>query len=245
MPAELSDPGVPVAQQKEKLRVVAETQLSCLASEFVAADEWNVFAEVKGDKSGQEIKNKILECLEKAQTAIQGPRFEDSHLELLKGRALLNEARRRRPIWYVANNQFGFLPILCTTASAGLTYWFVFVWYLHCPSLLVIRHPAFYGFLGAFLKSFYWLQFQINKGLLRPRWFAYFIVAPFVGLLLGSVSSLLVKVGFRLLDGSSARPLPDWRVVGLVAVFAGFNWEWALEKFRLSAEAVVARVAKK
>jgi len=133
---------------------------------------------------------------------------------------------------------------LFTACSAAFAYWIVFIWFLGLGISGTIHHPAFLGLAGAVLKSLYWLQYQINKGLLRPRWFAYFMVAPFVGVLLGALSSLAVKVGFKLASGGGGTA-PDWRAIGLVAAFAGFNWEWALEKFRAGAEVVTSHLRDK
>jgi hypothetical protein len=37
----------------------------------------------------------------------------------------------------------------------------------------------------------------------------------------------------------------DWWVIALFAAFVGFNWEWALEKFRYTAEAAATRMTEK
>jgi hypothetical protein len=36
-----------------------------------------------------------------------------------------------------------------------------------------------------------------------------------------------------------------WKTVGLIARFAGFNWEWALERMRYGAESVSSKLFDK
>jgi hypothetical protein len=205
--------------------------------------EWGIFsAQLKNGEPNA--KTLILGNLDKARRALATNDLGSCEQNVLEARALLNQAQSRRPIWFLANTRFGLLPITFTAGSAAVAYITLFVAFLGLSVPECIHHPAFLGFSGAILKSLYWLQFQINKGLLRPRWFAYFIVAPFVGALLGGMTALLVKATFKLLEGSSLSE-PDWKVVGLMAAFAGFNWEWALEKLRYGAESVASRFSEK
>jgi hypothetical protein len=237
----------PATSTKEKeeaqLRAQAEDNLNRLKSEFAIANEWGVFPKDSAPDR-ESSKQAILSAITQASASLAAGDFDRADTWILSGRAALADAQNSRPIWFFGNNRYGVLPILFTAASGALAYWGVFVWYLELPVHDVIRHPAFLGLCGAILKSLYWLQFQINKGLLRPRWFAYFIVAPFVGVLLGGVAGLIVLTGLKLADGNTAAR-PDWKSVGLAAAFAGFNWEWALEKFRYSAESLVSRSGEK
>jgi len=211
-----------------------------LGSEFVTAAEWGIFG---GPKSTPDpLRAKIVENLAKAQAAVKTGDLVAQQTAFLEAKDAFSEAQRRRPVWYLANTRFGLLPLLFTTISTALGYCFVFEYCLELPLVQVTRHATFWGLSGAVLKALYWLQFQINRGVLRPRWLAYFLVAPFIGILLGAISALIVKVGFKLFD-DGATPVIDWRVIGLFAAFAGFNWEWALEKFRYSADAVASRMS--
>jgi asparagine N-glycosylation enzyme membrane subunit Stt3 len=118
------------------------------------------------------------------------------------------------------------------------------VWFFELTIPQMLHHPVFFGWVGAILKSLYWLQYQINKGLLRPRWFTYFMIAPPIGVILGGIAALVVNVGFRIAN-AGAHGNADWKTVALIAAFAGFNWEWALEKFRIGADAVSSRLFDK
>lgn len=214
-------------------------KISELGSEFVTAQEWGIFGGPK--HTPDPLLTKFVDHLAQAQAAVKTGDLVVQQTAFLEAKDAFSEAQRRRPVWYLANTRFGLLPLIFTTLSTVLGYGLVFGWCLTLPFSQVTHHPAFWGLSGAVLKALYWLQFQINRGVLRPRWLAYFLVAPFIGILLGSVSALIVKVGFKLVDAGAA-PLIDWRVIGLFAAFAGFNWEWALEKFRYSADAVAARM---
>lgn len=211
-----------------------------LGSEFITAQEWGLFRQAKTTPDSLEAR--IIAQLAEARKAAAAGDLPAEQTAFLEAKAAFSEAQRRRPFWYLANTRFGLLPLVFTSVSATTVYLFVFEAYLAGRHFVVIETAAFWGFTGAVLKALYWLQFQINKGALRPRWLAYFLVAPAIGVLLGAISSLIVKVSFKLANAGSEPPL-DWRVMALFAAFAGFNWEWALEKFRYSAESVAAKLA--
>lgn len=240
MKDESNDPSVPPSIEAEKK--IAQRKISDLASEFVCAVEWGLFASADAEKT-HPVATKIVNALERGSEACKAGDFVTVGTCLLDGRLLLTEAQRCGPMWYTANTRFGFAPLAMTTIIGALAYWIVLLKLLKLSPPGIFHHSAFLGLAGATLKSLYWSQFQINKGLLRPRWFASFLAAPFVGIILGGISSLIVNVGFKLASGN-VQAIPDWRMVGLVAAFAGFNWEWALKKFEIGAEAVAARARK-
>jgi hypothetical protein len=213
-----------------------------LGSEFVTGEEWGLFGGAENNPDS--LKTKIIENLGKARAAIATNDLTTQQTAFLEAKDAFSEAQRRRPIWYLANTQFGLLPLLFTMCSGALTYGFVFRRFMDMPTDAIIRSAAFWGLSGAILKALYWMQFQINKGVLRPRWLAYFLVAPPIGILLGAISNLIVKVGFKLVHEGKDTTL-DWRVIALFAAFAGFNWEWALEKFRYGADAVASLASNK
>jgi hypothetical protein len=222
----------------EAERKLAEQNLQTLGSEFAVAQEWGLFPAKDGAESAD--ARSVLKSLETAAAAIKAADLITANNSLLEGRAVLNRVHSARPYWFAANNRFGFLPLVMTIVSGAMAYRLVFVWFLGLTVPQMLHHPVFFGWVGAILKSLYWLQYQINKGLLRPRWFTYFMIAPIVGLILGGIAALVVSVGFRIAHGSA-----DWQTVALVAAFAGFNWEWALEKFRIGADAVSSRLFEK
>src|SRR6266487_410494 len=223
---------------EETEKQLAERNLNSLGSEFAVAQEWGLFPQ----KDGAENKTaaEILASLKAAGDAIKASDLIAANASLLQGRAALNGVQSQR--WYVANNRFGIVPILFTACGSVFLYWFVFIYVLNLSFSQVTHHPVFWGLAGAVLKSLYWLQQKTNRGLLRPRWFTYFIVAPFVGVILGAIATLLVRVGVRLANKSSASS-PDWETVALVAAFAAFNWEWALAKFQIGVESIYSKFA--
>jgi hypothetical protein len=106
-----------------------------------------------------------------------------------------------------------------------------------------VIHAAIMGLMGAILRSLYWLHVQINKGSLRPRFMATFMVSPFIGCLLGGASYLIVEVSEKV--ASSTNSTANTLTVGLFASFAGYNWHWALEKFLIAAEAIAGKGPQK
>jgi len=221
---------------EETERQVTERNLSSLESEFAVAQEWSLFPQ----KDGAENKTaaEIFTSIKAAGDAIKTNDLIAANASLLQGRAALNRAQSRW--WYVANNRFGILPIVLTAAGTLIIYWVLFIYLLNLSFFETAHHPVFWGLVGAVLKSLYWLQQKTNRGLLRPRWFTYFIVAPFVGVILGAIAALLVRVGVRITNKSTTA-VPDWETVAIIAAFAAFNWEWALEKLKLGVDSIYSK----
>ena len=238
------DSGTQATVKDERLGAEVESNIATLDTEFAISQEWGLFPTRLTVKHGENNGDEVLACLEEAQTAFKAANYDAANICLQRGNAALFRAQYSRPIWYISNNHYGLLPILFTAGSAILAYWLVFIQFLHLPVVATCHHAAFLGMAGAVLKSLYWLQYQINSGLLRPRWFSHFIVAPFIGVLLGGIASLVVNVGFYLASGST-KGVPDWHVVGLVAIFAGFNWRWALDKFQVITESIFSSLTDK
>src|ERR1700719_1587965 len=154
-------------------RKLVEQNLQALGSEFAVAQEWGLFPSKNG--AANDDADTILKRIEAAGAAIKGNDLITANNSLLEGRVILNRVHAARPYWFLGNNRFGILPLVMTAVSSAATYQFVFVWFLGLTIPQMVHHPVFFGGVGAVLKSLYWLQYQINKGLLRPRWFTYFM----------------------------------------------------------------------
>ena len=220
-------------ERKEEL----DQSLSSLASEVLVADEWGIFK-----SGGSKEKPAIYGQLTRASNALEAGKFDDAEAEILNGWEMLNNAQNANWVWRM-NNRFGILPIFFTAMSAVLTYLFVFRIWLDLDRMSVIHHAAFAGMVGAVLRSLYWLQFQTGKGLLRPRWFTTFIVAPPIGTILGGLIYLLIKASVQAVSKDIVNT--DWPTISLLAAFAGFKWEWALEILEEAAKSVQARIKEK
>ena len=223
------------AEETEKQ--LAERNLNSLGSEFAVTQEWGLFPQKDG--AANETAAAILKSLKTAGDAIKSNDMITANASLLEGRAALNRVQSQW--WYVANNRFGIAPIIFTAVGTLIIYRFLFIHLLNLSFSDATHHPAFWGLVGAVLKSLYWLQQKTNRGLLRPRWFTYFIIAPFVGVILGAIATLLLRVGVRLAN-KSATAVPDWETVAVVAAFAAFNWEWALDKFKLGVDSAYSKL---
>src|SRR6266496_1293632 len=221
----------------ETEKQIAERNLSSLESEFAVAQEWRLFPQQDGAEN--KTATEIFASIKAAGDAIKTNDVIAANASLLKGREALNRAQSRW--WYLANNRFGVMPILLTAAGTLIIYWFLFIYLLNLSFSDATHHTVFWGRAGAVLRSLYWLQQKTNRGLLRPRWFTYFAIAPFVGVILGAIATLLLRVGVRITN-KSATALPDWETVAVVAAFAAFNWEWALDKFKLGVDSAYSKL---
>ena len=219
-----------------------QAQIDAFGSEYTVALEWGLFFD--SSNPGQKIAaaTQIESNLDKAtkECAKQTPDLAEAARLLLEARELLARAQRQHPA-YVANNNLGVVPLFFTAIATGVVYFLILCGFLGLTNTTMRHNPAFWGLLGAILKALYWLQFQINKGLLRPRWLAYFIVGPFIGVLLGGAAALTVVVGAKLVTGASSFD-PDWRTLAIVAFYSGYQWEWALSKIEAGAENIMDRL---
>ena len=234
-------PGGATPGQPDQRRVELARDLDNLASEVVVADEWGLFKDARREAVAEQPPH-IYQTLALAYQALAAGRLDEVEIGLLTGRAALNRAQNGDRVWQL-NNHFGFLPIVFIAFSTLLVYWFVFQRWLAISGADIITHAAFAGMVGAVLRSLYWLQFQTGKGLLRPRWFTSFIVAPPIGAIFGWLVSLLVKAAAQAVSKGALET--DWRTVSLLAAFAGFKWQWALGWLEETARSIQSRMKDK
>ena len=228
-------------QPERKAEVAAlSSKINELGSEFLTAQEWGIFAQ---EKTVDSLETEIIAQLEKGREECEAGRVPFAQTALLRAKSSLSRAQERY-WWYRLNNQYGLLPVVFTAFSVLLAYFAITAWIQFLPDHVAAAHAALLGLLGAGLRALYWLQFQLGKGQLRPRLMVVFAVAPFIGALLGVVSFLIVVVGFKL-GGTGAGAKPDALAISLFAAFSGYNWEWALEKFLVAADALAAKFASR
>jgi hypothetical protein len=244
------DPNPPKAKpEKEDQKVdlsqaalqKAQSNLNELTAEIAIGCEWGIFGSTTA--APNTAFEDVLSLVKAAQDAITQKDPGLASIQILRGKKLLVERQNESKCFGVRKwafvNHWGW-PQILITALSGVCVFAILLGYLGPYEL--IQNPMFLGFLGALMKSLFWVQFQINRGLLRPRWMAHYVVAPWVGALLGWSAKLVVEVTLKLATtGDGASYTVDWRLVGLVAVYSGFNWEWALAGLRKAANSVVQK----
>jgi hypothetical protein len=89
------------------------------------------------------------------------------------------------------------------------------------------------GVLGAVLRGLYWLQYQVSRRIFRAQFVVAQLAAPWIGLLLGVASYLVIRGGLFTLEASSGHAADITEdhslLVRVVAFVAGFQWEPFLE----------------
>lgn len=91
-------------------------------------------------------------------------------------------------------------------------------------------HILFAGIGGAMLKGVYTTIMRTNEELLRRAWIVSASIGSFVGLFLAVFLYYSFAGGLALFgDNPSADKVNDSTLVW-VCLFAGFKWEWALDK---------------
>jgi hypothetical protein len=219
-----------------------KNQCGDVESEYCVAQEWGLFVEAfataKKSASATSLETKLSE----ASSALKG-----ATPDLEKARAALTEARgilageKNKNVVYWSGIHLGLIPIFLSVSATAAVYFLIFCDFRGLNNVTVRHDAAFWGMLGAVLRSFYWMQFQINRAMLRPRWLAFFVVGPLIGTLLGGVASVCIVAGAGLITGVKTFN-PEWHAIALVAFYSGFQWQWALTKIETGAESVMNRL---
>lgn len=111
---------------------------------------------------------------------------------------------------------------------ASLVY--VYIWSTRLsPSMIVtlwvpIWSPVL-GALGGIARGLWSLWYRVNRRSLRKVWLTWFIVAPFVGAILGVLMYLAFLAGYVATTQSTEVKGEAFPM--LLSLLAGFNWEWA------------------
>lgn len=91
---------------------------------------------------------------------------------------------------------------------------------------------VFAGIGGATLQGLYYTIDKANKESLRRVWIVAALVGPFVGMLLAVFLYYAFAGGLAVFASGAADPAVNQNVLMWVCLFAGFNWQWAIDKLR-------------
>ncbi len=81
------------------------------------------------------------------------------------------------------------------------------------------------GTAGSVLQGITHLWRDVDEGSYRKLWGTWYLLAPFMGALLGGVVYLVFYVG--LVSSTQEPNLTNPSLAILIAMLAGYNWEWA------------------
>lgn len=150
----------------------------------------------------------IAETIRRARELVEQKHLPQAAAELSRGELLLHQAiYRRSRLWRsIRIHQiplflyyFACLAVLAAVALSPARR--------HMPSLWGV--PPFVlglGVLGAVLRGLYWLQLQVSRQRFRTPFILAHLAAPWLGLVLGLGSYLLVKGGLLTIEATSGKP---------------------------------------
>ncbi len=110
----------------------------------------------------------------------------------------------------------------------------IIVWLLLKPPPILSSSPAFLsipkkillaGAVGSILRGIWSLWTQVDEMQYRKFWGTWYLLSPFMGALLGGIVYLAFFVG--IVTSTLSTNIPNPALAILVAILAGYNWEWA------------------
>ena len=88
--------------------------------------------------------------------------------------------------------------------------------------------------LGSVLSSMVWLRHHVGSASLRRSWLVWFLLAPFIGSILGIIIYLIFLAGFMI---SAQTELKNEVVPMVLVALAGYNWRWVTSVLNRISEA--------
>lgn len=196
-----------------------------LDGELRVASEGGLF--VGKNEKAAEILNKV----KKARDYLSSNNLPGASRQIGEAEILLDVALRQATLcWrlkYIYN-----VPLFLY--YVGILWLLSYIWYLDAKSdtpmtlMYVPIWSIILGGLGSVLRGLWFLTFHVSKKQFRTHWTLAHISAPLIGGILGLLVYLLLLAGFISVSGETI-PFVDNRLPMVMAVLAGYNWEWVLD----------------
>lgn len=178
----------------------------------------------------KEILDKITEALRLSLETAASPAKYARAIEALDVAqnlydTAIQEVGLRKRLAYV----YGIPALIYMVSLLGMIMWIA----LKPPSLLSSA-PAFLsipkkillaGAVGSILRGIWSLWTKVDEMHYRKFWGTWYLLSPFMGALLGGVVYLAFFVG--IVTSTLSTTIANPALAILVAILAGFNWEWA------------------
>jgi hypothetical protein len=150
------------------------------------------------------------------------------HAELAIQKALYAKSWIWRS-WYIHQGgifiyHFVVMLVLLNIASGYIRIVAQFLW----PQIPVPMAALAAGGLGASLRGMWYLWLQVSKGIFRAQFTIAHLAAPWIGMMFGLFTFLLLKAGLLAIKGGEAAQLESSALPLALAFLAGYSWEWIL-----------------
>jgi hypothetical protein len=217
-------PAVPPSASDMELQH-AKQELREVEMVVIHASENGLFAQ-----SDLHYKNKIDDAILRADAALNEQKRLEASAATYEAQRYLDEAWNAAPKKWLAFFELGWMHHLFTFIGAGMATMVLWAIWQEDDFCNIHLCSALFGMLGALVRCLYWTTFQANRRTLRRVWVVQNFFAPLVGLILGCVADFVLRSGLIIVTQGKTEPNPY--ASGVLAFYAGFNWEWILSLLR-------------
>ena len=96
---------------------------------------------------------------------------------------------------------------------------------------LLAMQAVIWGMIGGLFQDIWYLWRHVQNRDYRNTWMIQYLSAPFIGGILGAIIYVTIIAGLIVLDTDTEGKPRDFVVMALAA-FAGYNWNWAIKRFK-------------
>ncbi len=227
-PSQPGTPSAPMSDEKERLKDLYK-RADDLETKLNTASENGLFAHQK-EVTHEEILQELMVAL---KISIQDKITPDDYVKAIealdraqnKFDTAIEKVGRGKRLLYV----YGVPSAVYMFGILGVIGWVVLSppsIFSGLPSFLTIPKKVMLGgTVGSVLQGITKLWNDVDERSYRKLWGTWYLLAPFMGALLGSIVYLVFYVG--LVSSTQEPNLTNPSLAILIAMLAGYNWEWA------------------
>jgi len=175
----------------------------------------------------------IQEKLNQARIAIDKQNLSEAETQLSLGNSKFYEALHEADnVWRFSNLYAAPIWIYLIGFLVGI----FFFYYLNMDKvlssnenfLLMGIYAGTWGCIGSILRGLWYLKKNVDTREYQSSWIIYFISAPFLGGILGTIVYILI-IGGLVSVSKQQFDIENIYAILPFSALAGFNWEWAID----------------
>ena len=225
-------------EYEEKIVVVKEYEqrINKLSLQFRAASENGLFSQEKVSKL---IADDILQCLLNARHELIDNHFLACERNLIEAERYYHAAIHDASSWWRFVNAYAFhlwiYFIAMLFSIVSFYFLLTFSWEVSSEQQLgfelLAMQAVIWGMIGGLFQDIWYLWRHVQNRDYRNTWMIQYFSAPFIGGILGAIVYVSIIAGLIILDTDTEGKPRDFVVMALAA-FAGYNWDWAIKRFK-------------
>ena len=210
-----------------------EERIDKLSLQFRVASENGLFSQ---EKVSNVIADEIVQCLLNARHELIDNHFVACERNLIEAERYYHAAIYDASCWWRFINAYAFhlwiyfIGMLFSIVS----FYFLLAWELPSEQLgfeLLAMQAVIWGMIGGLFQDIWYLWRHVQNRDYRNTWMIQYFSAPFIGGILGAIVYVTIIAGLIVLDTDTEGKPRDFVVMALAA-FAGYNWNWAIKRFK-------------